>query len=447
MPKQNLIDLDSRILGGLAEETAVWGQKYRQLDYYDKDNAKYIGKAYDGRRKVASYLTYQVVNELGKWLYSPGPFRVIRNSKEADDYYQTVVKSNDLNSKFQRGDELSTLHGAFALQISPSDDPGKPLKVYTWSACEFYPYFQDDDPSVVWAVLVRSIVPLRQQVRYQLFSDTEVRTYWSKPGDDRPLPNGVGRELTFESSVEHGLGCLPFVFLHAKPPVMGFYEGELGRALCHINHIIDTKQSDLAHALELYSVPRSYAINVSSNTEMREVAGSPTHLVGDSIGTKPELFFLQPNIDVESAWLDIDNLINRALVELDIPLQVRIEQSAPESGTAQLVRRMSLITRNTSRMPQWEGYEKELAGKILTIGGFREEADKLDMTVDYPVPALSVAVTQNDQDLADKFALDNGLKSRVQIIAERRGITREEAREVYREIQEDNGFETSLIAG
>jgi hypothetical protein len=433
---------EAEVRDGLPGSAARRREQQRQLAYYEMRGADLIrprpaeGPAdFEARPKVCTRIARRVVNELAKGLYAQPPTRALPGPAGAV-YDRAVVAGGRLDALLLAADRLSWLHGAFAIQIEPTGDPARPVMLYPWRADEFEVFFTGDDPSAPAAVCVVSVFEDRKQVRYQLWDAVEVRTYWTEVGDTDPIGRS-GRRVRFDpsASAEHGLGVLPFVFLHAEPPVQSFWcSGGLGKTLADLSKVIDEQLSDLSQAVQVHCLPRTYAENVRAIADLH-VPGSLLQVLPSDQTRDARIFHAQPDLQVAEVWSHVLNLANQCLQDLDLPLIAMPEAwSNPESGVAIVARRMPLIDLWRSRRPQWVAAEQRLAAVALAVAG-SPLADPSTLTVVFPEPALPLPTPERAA--ADRDELELGTKSLIQLVQERYGLTRAQAIERLQQVAED----------
>jgi hypothetical protein len=454
----SLVLLDADVRRGLPEQGAAWDEAARQLAYYEMRGATLIRPRpletvadFAARPKVAIHLTRRVITELGKGLYASPPTRELADAAGRETL-DAVYKASDVDALLQHADRMTWLQGTHAIQALPAMKPDRPVRLYPWRRDEYCSWALDDDPSEVWAVCVRSLFPARRQVRYQLWSAREVRTYWSDVGDT-DVQRRSGRNLTFDpgASGEHGLGCLPFVLTHNEPPVCGHDTPGLGGPLADVCAVLDEQASDLAQSIRVHCIPTRYADNVAAMGDHVHRAEGLIDLVPHQREREARIFFVQPDLQVEQVWYHLSRLANQTLQDLDLPLTADVDAlSNPESGVAIVVRRMPLIDLWRARQSRWKGTEQALSAVVLTVAGSFHKRPRLvnaargELTVTYPEPQLPLPTPERND--ADAWELEQGLTSRIRLVQERNGLTRTQAIERIRQTVEDLREEAELYA-
>lgn len=458
MDQPSISIIESAIRRGLPDEAQRWLEAQRQLDYYECRGVDRIkprpAETYDDfacRPKCTMLLTRRVINELSKGLYSAGPTRELPDVA-GQAYLDQVLAQNHGNALLQEADALTWLQGVFAIQVSPTGRDSKPVRLYPWRADEFAVWLAEDDPSEVWAVSVRSLFPARRQVRYQLWTAEEVRTYWSEPGDVEPIGRG-DRQVKFDPtmSAAHGLGGLPFVFCHNRPPVTEFWTPGLGKPVADANAVLDAQLSDLAQSIQTHCIPRCFSENVATVDPHVHRPGGLIDLIASDRSREGKVYYVQPDLQADEIWMHLVRYTNQVLTDLDLPLVANLEmQSGVESGVALVVRRMPLIQAWMKRQENWKTIESRLAQVILaTAGQFYKKpellrASMLDLAITYPEPQLPLPTPERNE--ADTWELANGLTSRIRVVQERYGLTRAQAVRWIEQTVEDIQEERDLYA-
>jgi hypothetical protein len=461
MPAPSIAQLEPAVREGLPAFTRRWLEYARQLKYYNRQGEHLIRPRsgedptdYERRTKLSSRITYRVIEALGRGLYSPGPTRST-TPKGIQEWYEAVGEANHLDDLLGRVDKLAWLHGFAGIQVLPGTGP-KPVNFYPWRADEVAVFCSEDDPCCPWAVVTRSLFETRDRLRYQLWTDNQVRTYWSKQGDtEQLLPTGA-RELAYDpaASGEHGLGCLPFAWAHNECPVDTFYTPGLGGSLADCNAAVDVRLSDLDQAIASFCIPRQYSRNVSSMAQFQHRPGDYIDLVGAAPDKDADVFFRQPEINVDQVWLHIRNYLNSTLADLGLPMLADVgdAQVLPESGIAIAMRDSDLVELWQARHPRFCRFEQDLFRVALTVAGsFHREAALLGaaqrpeaLEVVFPEPRIAMPTL--DRDAQDQSSIEAGWKSRIMVLQERYGLTRSGALEKLRQIEQDKLDEAEIVA-
>lgn len=429
-----------------------WDGYAANQGFYDRLNRVYFEahsrreaegvRDFDERPKQFSYMVYRAVKCLTQRLYTPGPSRTI-NPPAAAEFLTAVYDSAKINAVLQRADVLATLNGVCAVQsVAPADD-AEPIRLYLWGRHEFKVYHADDDPMRPVVVVTKSIVPGtkrgHKRRKYQVWSADQYATYYTRDFDDR-LPEGTaGDQLNPAESGANPYGQLPFAFIFHELPVDRFdSSGGLGTSLRECNLEVDRMLSDLAELLEAYNRPLGFARNVPQEWVYPRKADRFALLrrapSAEELGGEADVFFLQPQVDVESAWKHITEYQNAVFEDLEIPIRaVRGQATATaESGVAILAQMAPLTDYIRARQPAFGLYEQELARMVLRTAGtyygrgdLVTAADALELDLLWPPIAPPVPSQEFDTVLQSRYSL--GQMSLLQLIQASYGVTRDGA--------------------
>jgi hypothetical protein len=461
-PTRPLSLLDAEVKDGLSGQSRRWMQFERESLCYDmravellKPRELETATDFDRRPKLNWRLTRRVVKELGKGLYGNPPRRTLEGAGDAAAFYDQVVVQNDLDALMGVSDRMTWLHGVFAIQVSVTGNPMMPIRLDPWGADEFAVWLDDDDPRTPWAVCVKSLFTSRRQVRFQLWSDTEVRTFWTEPGDMQVSAlNGSGNRVLLldgPASMPHGLGCLPFVFFHNEPAVKCFWTEGLGRTLAETDVRLSDQLSDLAQAIQVHAIPPGFIDNVAAASPfVHRGAGGFIDLTPKNKDRESKVFYVQPQLFVAEVWMHLLHYSNQTLQDLDLPLIANLESmSSPESGVAIAARRTPLIDTWRARQKPFAAIEGDLAKTILTVAGHAlnqpglVSAAESELQVVYPEPQLPLPTPERDD--ADERAVGWGIKSRIMMVQERYGMTRDAALEHLMQVEADRADEERIL--
>lgn len=444
-------DIRKEVEAGLQNEQGNLLDAQTNQDYFDGKGFKYLEKRFaeddrdfSRRRKRFSMVTYEIITALCRHLYNPGPTRTIEDDAAADEWMQEVWKALDINTLWHEADVLSTLNDYCAFQVVGTDDPDKPVDVKLWGREEMAVW--TDPENAVKPAVVCTIDKYDNQIRYRAWDAENVGTWITRKFDQgRPSNSsdryGKGARVPEFQGVEpHGYGELPFVFVHACPPVRYFETNGIGTPLRKINTELDAMLSDIAEAVQFYARPWLLGRNLAAGFRPIVQAGRVIRLEPDrtvtEIGMAPPEPSLEPlviPVDTQALWEDLNNQVDHALENYGVPkAAVRMTQQTTASGAAIIQEQMPLIERAKGRRPAFQRYETALAALILRISGIwwqnpalYEVGRKPTLTLSWPEPQIDVP--GQERDATDQAELEMGITSRVEILMRRRGLTRDQA--------------------
>ena len=256
-----------------------------------------------------------------------------------------VWKALDINTLWHEADVLSTLNDYCAFQVVGTDDPISP-SMWLWGREEMAVW--TDPENAVKPAVVCTIDKYDNQIRYRAWDAENVGTWITRKFDQgRPSNSsdryGRGARVPEFQGVEpHGCGELPFVFVHACPPVRYFETNGIGTPLRKINTELDAMLSDIAEAVQFYARPWLLGRNLAAGFRPIVQAGRVIRLEPDrtvtEIGMAPPEPSLEPlviPVDTQALWEDLNNQVDHALENYGVPkAAVRMTQQTTASGAA-----------------------------------------------------------------------------------------------------------------
>jgi len=479
--ESSLIDLNElkrvqdMIESGLPDSQARIDDAKTNDAYYALLNSNYIPKReaetdndYARRPKRTVRLVKKAVDTLGRRLYHPGPSRKLTSEDSADnettldrisEWLEHAYKAAKLNSILDAANKRAILNHASAVQVAATGDPAKPLKFWVYSGAEFETFCTPDDPTTPWAVVtvtIKSTGPQQQKRVYTLYTAENEYTYETKPYSLFLTAGGIRAKHT--STRAHGYGCLPFAFFHNETPVDRFWCGGIGTALRETNAELDEELSDLAEQIQKFSCPDMFARNVAANFRYEKRPGRPQLLKqpesvaqGEAVMGPPEVFYVQPQINVEEVWRDVEKTTTRLFADLDVPITASWDNNqAPTSGLQVIAQDAPYMEYLQNRQLVAKTVESELAKIALTVAGnhynepgFLAAADVAEMELEFPAPVTLVPTPERNQDM--EWRIQWGMMSQIEGIMQQRGVTRDAAEKIAAQIAEDRALIQSLM--
>lgn len=454
---ESLEAIVDQVAAGLPDEAERLTEARANDDFYQCNNHLYIEKRegesqkdFEERPKRCSYLVRKAVQTLSGKLYSPPPSRTLEpedvslwlNEQHARGSFDAVMAS---------ADRKAVLNDVAAIQVVCTGDPDRPVRWYTYGANEFAAWCPKDDPTNPWAVCTIAIErPKKDKKRrvYTLYTASEVITFATEPMDLSQTSGGVVAKMMKKEPNPYGM--LPFAYLHNETPVDTFWGGGIGSALRRVNQEIDRELSDLAQTIQTFSIPDKYGRNLPAAWREEKKVGRVVRLPTDAGANgdidpagQAEIMYLQPELNVDQIWLDIEKTANACLYELGVPLSaVRMDQQGPTSGIQVIAEQIPLLDYLKARQAHVEATERDLARLTLAIAGIHYEqpvltaaAESAELSVVWPTPAVPVPTPERNED--DLWELQYGFSSELEILARRKGLTRDEAIKHMERIAED----------
>lgn len=461
LPTRSLSDLDDQVRSGLRDYRADMEEAAANEDFAAMRNRVHLARRpgetardYENRPKQFSRLTRRAIRTLTSHLYSPGPTRKAPD-ESLQAFLDAAYNANQINAVMQRADRKATLNGVAAIQVTPTGDPGAPVRLYLWGADEFVAFIDDADPLNPWAIAAKSIIdgsrPGKKRRKIELWSADEYRVYLSRdfdPHSPDAKESYGGTSLNLESSEPNPYGLIPFAYVFNELPVSRFGGEGIGSALREANQEVDRMLSDMAQLLEYYNRPLGFTRNVDPRWRYEDRIGRFSPLPTGNTdqldsGLAPEVFFLQPEVNVESTWTHIRNLIDQTFTDLEIPLVAVEGRASAESGIAIVARNAPLLQYVKARQPAFTLYEQRLASLIVAVGSDGGMMPPEALTVEWPTPSLPLGTAEQDQ--SDAYEQDWGITSKVGLVMKRRGMTREQAIAYLDQLRADKDYEEAIF--
>jgi hypothetical protein len=454
--------IDEEVRAGLPGEAERMARARLNEDYYALRNDRHIARresedeaSFAARPKVTSAMTMQAIAKLTELLYGPGPTRTLSNSPALDAWLQGVYGDVHVSNRFEAADRAATLNDVAAIQVEATGDPRRPIRLWPWQAHELAVFCPDDDPTTPWAVVTCECLRDRRaghrgmmRTRYRVWTAAERRTYLSAPHANAGVLCGVEAVETVEaeSGPSPYPGVLPFTLVRNQPVEATFWDGGIGTPLRKANAAVDQKLSAIAEHLQTFLNPKGFVQNVSADCQFTERVGGFIRLTamrGAQEGENhlaPSVFYLQPTLAVEQAWLDVTKTADLALEELGLPITAIRDQAATDlSGIAIVVRMMPLLSYTRKRQPRFSEYEVDLAARILAVAGLHYELPEHLRAARDPKllvvwPQVSFPAPSVERDEGDRWELEQGLADPIEVLARRRGLTLQQAEDLAGEI-------------
>lgn len=481
----SLDSIEAEIKAGLPNHCDRIVRAYINEEYYACRNAAFLQpresedwRDFVKRPKRTSKLTRKVVRKLCEHLYAPGPTRTLKNGAAEDSFLQDVYKQNSINAVMATADRKCTLNGAALIGAVATGRPEKPIRLYVWGAHEFVAWSRPDDPTEVWAVVTINREHKseggfsKERLVYEAWSAKEHRVYHGEWKDCLPertpglawmcyrnlfcctatyQPNLSGYSEAGERlEGSNPYGRVPFAVISDETRVSSIYEGGIGDPLRECNAEIDRELTELAaHVLEFMD-PDRFLRNVGAKfrREKNRSRWQPLPAVqGSKDGEnnlEPDAFLVQAQLKAEEVWGDIKSYADSTIEELDVPLvAIRMDSSTDLSGVAIVGKMLPLLQRTKQRQADpFTQHESDVASLVLMVhGAYYSDARTLaagsDPNLDLVWPEPAFPLPTPERDAEDQADIDAGRKSLAQVVAERNGMTMDQAWDHLDRVLED----------
>jgi hypothetical protein len=452
-PTDDLKAIMAEVAAGLPNERQRIADALENQAYYDLDGDRYAPRRegetefdYVGRSQRETGFTQEVIDVLCEHQYGCPPARQCQD-KAVDEVLQLVYEQTHVNSVLHEAEVLSTLNDVAAIEVKATGDPAQPVELHVWGSEEFAAFIDPDRPTEALAVV--TIDRVNGQTRYRLWTAKLVLTYMTKPWTQGMTTGGVVAYL--QGTEPNTYGVLPFAFVHHREAVRRFWTPGLGTFLRKIESALNRQLSNIDELAWKFSAPIGVFTNVSPDYNPELGRGRFLRLYsmpaledgGFGKAGEPSVEYLQAQLQLEQLWLDAEKFANRGLEACRVPLAaVRMEQSGMASGISLVVEQAPLITRAKQRRSMFVRYETRLAKLILLVVGNHYDrpelvaaAKTLRLLLSWPEP--QIPIPGPDRDNGDQWEIQAGILSRVQLVMQRRGMTRDQALAYLKQVAED----------
>lgn len=445
------------VAAGLPNEQGRLGEARINCDYYNGENEGYIERReaetaadYAARPKRCLLITQRVVDILTSHLYNPGPARRFDAPAAVAEWLGLAYQ--EANAALMAADQQSTLNDVSLIQVAPTGDPSSPIRFHVWGSEAFAVWTDPDhyDRPLAVATIDRQ----DDTTRYTLWGEKLVRVYLTEKSSGMTSGGRTAREV---DRYVNPYGCLPFAVVAHRHQCGSFWVTAPGTPVRKLNANVDTMLSDLGQAIKAHLFPVGVALNVHEefNPVLKpggfiRIAPDNTDINGQAAALS-EIKYVQATVETAQTWVDCESIIANGLDMAGVPKSaVRMEQTGTASGIAIVAEQMPLITRAKQRQPLAARWEQDLARVILKVGGawyrrpdLYDAAKTIALTLSWP--QVSIPLPGPDQDNADAWEIDQGIASKIDVLMRRRGISRDEAIETLRRVEQDNALIDSMI--
>jgi hypothetical protein len=329
----------------------------------------------------------RVVIDVLSQLYRRPVERTIHSDMRLLERVQQAWHRNPLDRLLLGVDRMARLQGVAAVRVSYEDGE---VRYWPWPAHRLVVLPDFDRPDTPAAVIAFTA------------GDGSLAHVWS---DSRVSTVAGGRILTEE---EHGLGRVPFAFVHDRLPVDGFWVEGRGRSVAYANAEFNAKLSELAHTVAMQGFGVMEIVNPDPG---QQIAIGPNRAIAFSVsGNEPfGVNFKSPNAPIRDLIEDLEFLLRTLLKTQRIPESVlSVNVGANVSGVSVLAQQTPVLEDRVERQQAFRVFEQDLldvTSAVLreheAIGGIAQ------VQVNYPEPQLEQNATERMN--VDDWRLRNGL--------------------------------------
>jgi len=370
-----------------AESRFIW-------DMYCGDQLRYITRLPGEsaveflRRPHKQFLNVtRVIIDVLSQLYRRPVERRLDADKRVRERIQRVWDRNTPDRLLLGLDRLARLQGVAAVRVSYEQGE---VRYWPWPAHRLVcipDLIRPDTPAAVIAIAA---------------GDGSLAHVWSP---SRVSTVAGGRVLTEQ---EHGLGRIPFAFVHDSLPVDGFWTEGRGRAVAFANAEFNAKLSELAHTIAMQGFGVMEIVNPDPTNEL---AIGPGRAIAFNVsGNEPfGVNFKSPNAPISELIADLEFFLRTLLKTQRIPESVlSVNVGANISGVSVLAQQTPVLEDRVERQQVFRSFEQDLLDISLAVlrehEGLNGEAA---LHVNYPEPTLEQSATERMQ--VDDWRLRNSM--------------------------------------
>jgi hypothetical protein len=364
-------DHEREVLAGFQDaERKRMERAHKNYEFFRGDFSRYSPRTRTGLYRAARYertslLMQRIVEALTKHLYARGPARSLPDSDLTSKWLNLQYSREGIDALLQEADRLSCVGDVAAIQVVATGLPDRPVRFLVWPAHQIVVFESEDDPTRAEAVATIDCYDQRRRLR--LWDAEVVRTFETNRGD------GVTGGTAFYPvgpAEDHGLGLLPFAFIHFHPPNTEFWSGGPGDHLCEANDYLNFFLTEIGDSIRYCAKPivKAFGVREGWTPPQPSQPGDvwtvpPAYLDATGNGVPPDLAYLQPDLGfVEAAWADAQSYIDHTLECNNCPpAEIRMDQSGAKSGLAIVMEQLPLVIRAQGRQRAYLRYERDLA--------------------------------------------------------------------------------------
>src|SRR6185503_13196347 len=442
--------IEDEIKSGLRNERDRLDDALFNREFYKVDFSRFPprapGTSYDEARltRTTPFMN-RVVKLLTGNLYRSGPQRILTDHPEASEWLTAMYKANAMDALWQSADRWACIGDTALLQVVPTADADRPVKVQLWDRSQFCVWTDPDDPRIPVAVAILDVY--NEQRRLRLWTDDRIQTWmtdtWNKGEPNAPTA------YYFVGEKPNVLGCMPFASVHFEFPDSEFETEGPGTNFRAANDCMnfaltegfDCVRYNMRAVLVLKNVRAGW--RPPSPIKPGDIWDLPAQGDAAEDDPKQEAEYLQSDVAfVAAGWDDISSFVDLTLQMVGVPPgTIRMDASAVASGIARVAEHIPLIQWAEGRQRAFGYYEDSLAKLVLKIGaahllrnagrmqGLSVTAKQLDAAArDFGMrlrwPDMYPDLPGEDRDRSDQWRLDNRLGSKTSILMRREKLTR-----------------------
>lgn len=365
-----------------------------QWDFYRGDQLRYLPRhaaeshADFARRphRHTLNLTRVLIDVLSQ-LYRRPVKRTLHGDNRAAERIRAALARNPLDLLLLSVDRLARLHGVCALGASWQDGT---LRLWPWPAHRLCVV---PDPN--WPARPLAVVAFAA-------GDGSLAHVWT-PEHFAAVSHGRVVE-----EAEHGLGRVPFAFVHDRSPVDGFWVEGRGHSIVPANAEFNAKLTELAQTVSLQGFGVMEVVNPDP---AQPLVLSPARAIQFSVsGDQPfGVNFKAPNAPIAGLIADLEFHLRTLLKTQRIPESVlSVHATSDASGVSILAQQTPVLEDRVERQQLFRAFEADVVDLCAAFVRQHEgAAGKVELHVNYPEPELEQSA--QERLAADEWRLRHGL--------------------------------------
>ena len=385
------------------------------LDYYTGTSLwKYIEDSFNNDTfreipPVEMNFTKKFINKMAR-IYTIGSKRNVNNE------YIALTENKDV--EFKHVERMTRLLGTIATRITYDEDDGFNYKPIYF----FIPHCAEEDPLNPVAISYPILKPTLEYYEVGIAS-----AYWDDEFYIEYDSNG-----TIVKEIEHGMGCLPFVFTHRESQIDSFFvEGANDIISCNEQVNIGLTEIGLGMRFQMFGQP--YITGVYEDKPLMRTGSNVTIALPEGA----EYGIVSPQSNALDAIEYLKFMIEVTAQANHMWVTFGKEGDRPASGVALIVRDFERLEDYKDDIQLWRHYENKFYEKERIIGSMFGKTLPENFGVDFVEPEYP----KNVQDVIarDDWDLSHNLITLSQIMSrENKDVTEKEAKKIIEKNKEEN---------
>lgn len=357
-----------------------------QLRYIPRLPGESAGEFLRRPHKQFLNITRAIIDVLSQ-LYRRPVERTIDADARVRERIQRVLARNPMDRLLLGVDRMARLHGVAAVRVS--FEQGE-VRFWPWPAHRLIVLPDVDRPDTPGALIAFAA------------GDGSLAHVWSP---DLVSTVAGGRIIEEES---HGMGRVPFAFVHDRLPVEGFWVEGRGRSVAYANTEFNAKLSELAHTVAMQGFGIMEIVNPDPT---RDIAVGPARAISFNVsGHEPfGVNFKSPNAPITGLIADLEFFLQTLLKTQRIPdSMLSVNVGANLSGVSVLAQQTPVLEDRVERQQVFRAFENELLQVTLAV--LREHegmSGEAHVHVNFPEPQLEQSAAERMS--VDDWRLRNGM--------------------------------------